>query len=512
VSGAPEIDDLRPIADELGLKLSNEDLGSYAALLGGLWPSLDELTAVHEREVGRPAMPERSWQRPSHAENPYGAWQCLTSIRSGSEGRLAGLRVAIKDNVCVAGVPMDNGSSLLQGYVPDRDATVVTRLLDAGAEIAGKAVCEDSCLAASSDTAITGPVLNPWDTEHCTGGSSSGCGALLAAGGVDLAVGADQGGSIRMPAGWCGVVGLKPTYGLVPYTGAVSMDIPIDHLGPMARTTREIAVLLEVLAGPDGLDPRQPPSLVGQRYEQALTGDCRGLRIGVVREGFGVAGQSEEVVDDAIRSALERLAEAGAVVGSVSVPEHRIAADIVPASMLIGVTSQLLTGNGASLNHPGPYDLSLMRAVLKGRRGRAAELAPTVKMALLGGSYLLAADGGMAYATAQNLVPWLRASYDRALADHDVLVMPTQPMRATRIIPPDAPLIERVVHAMTGVANTAQFNVTGHPALSVPAALIDGLPIGMMVIGARGQDATVLRAADAWEQVRGPFPTPPKAA
>jgi amidase len=151
-----------------------------------------------------------------------------------------------------------------------------------------------------------------------------------------------------------------------------------------------------------------------------------------------------------------------------------------------------------------------MRAVLAGLRTRSAELAPTVKMALLGGSYLLAADGGMAYATAQNLVPWLRTAYDRALADYDVLVMPTQPMRATLLSPPDTALIERVVHAMTGVANTAQFNVTGHPALSVPAALIEGLPIGMMLVGARGQDATVLRAGDAWEQIRGPFPTPPR--
>ena len=509
MSAAPGVGDLRPIAVELGLRLDDAELADFVTLLSGLWPSLDELMAVANRELDGSTPPVRDWQRPSAADNRFGAWQCTTSIRSSSNGRLEGLRVAIKDNVCVAGLPMDNGSALLQGYVPERDATVVTRLLAAGAEIAGKAVCEDSCLAASSDTAITGPVLNPWDTDRCTGGSSSGCGALLAAGEVDLAVGADQGGSIRMPASWCGVVGLKPTYGLVPYTGAVSMDVPIDHLGPMARTTRAVAIMLEVLAGSDSIDPRQQPLPVVQPYEQALTGDCRGLRIGVLEQGFGIDGQSESAVDDAIRFAVEQMRRAGAVVGSISVPEHRIAADIVPASMLIGVTSQLVSGNGAGLNHAGPYDTHLMRALLAGRRSRAAELAPTVKMALLGGSYLLRADGGMAYATAQNLAPWLRAAYDRALAEYDVLVMPTQPMRATRLSPPDTPTVERVIHAMTGVANTAQFNVTGHPALSVPAALIEGLPIGMMIIGSRGDDATVLQAADAWEQVRGPFPVPP---
>ncbi len=174
--------------------------------------------------------------------------------------------MAIKDNVCVAGVPMMNGSATLEGYVPEVDATIVTRTLDAGATIVGKAVCEDLCFSGGSHTAATGPVLNPRAPGRSAGGSSCGSAALLAAGEVDLAIGGDQGGSIRMPAGWCGVVGHKPTYGLVPYTGVFPIELTLDHTGPMAATVADVALYLEVLAGADGLDPRQPSVVPTEAY------------------------------------------------------------------------------------------------------------------------------------------------------------------------------------------------------------------------------------------------------
>jgi len=157
---------------------------------------------------------------PDEADNPLGAWYVRTEVRGADDGPLAGRTVAIKDNTAVAGVPMMNGSRTLEGFVPSRDATVVSRLLAAGATIAGKAVCEDLCFSGGSHTSATGPVRNPWDPTRTTGGSSSGSAALVAAGEVDLALGGDQGGSIRMPAAFSGIVGHKPTHGLVPYTGA----------------------------------------------------------------------------------------------------------------------------------------------------------------------------------------------------------------------------------------------------------------------------------------------------
>ncbi len=172
--------------------------------------------------------------------------------------------MALKDNVALAGVPMMNGASTLEGFVPASDATIVTRMLDAGATILGKAVCEHFCLSGGSHTSDPGPVHNPHRIGYSAGGSSSGSGALVAAGEVDLAIGGDQGGSIRIPASYCGIVGMKPTHGLVPYTGVMPIETTIDHTGPMTASVGDNALLLEVLAGPDGLDPgnmrrRSPP-------------------------------------------------------------------------------------------------------------------------------------------------------------------------------------------------------------------------------------------------------------
>src|SRR5947199_9378368 len=184
---------------------------------------------------------------------------------------------------------MMNGTSVLEGYVPEVDATIVTRILNAGGTILGKAVCESLCFSGGSHTSDTGPVRNPYDVSRTTGGSSSGSAALVAAGEVDLAIGGDQGGSIRIPSCWCGVYGLKPTYGLVPYTGVFPIELTLDHVGPIARSASDAALLLEAIAGPDGLDPRQPANLRPTAYTQALTGETPGLRLGLVPEGFGGA-------------------------------------------------------------------------------------------------------------------------------------------------------------------------------------------------------------------------------
>ena len=161
----------------------------------------------------------------------------------------------MKDNICLAGVPMMNGASTLEGYVPDVDATVVQRILDAGGTIVGKSVCEYFCFSGGSHTSSSGPVHNPHRQGYSAGGSSSGSAALVAAGEVPMALGGDQGGSIRMPASFCGIYGMKPTHGLVPYTGIMPIELTIDHTGPMTATVEDNALLLEVLAGPDGLDP-----------------------------------------------------------------------------------------------------------------------------------------------------------------------------------------------------------------------------------------------------------------
>ena len=180
-----------------------------------------------------------------------------TMVEGAADGKLKGKTVVLKDNIMLAGVPMMNGAATLEGYVPDIDATVVQRVLDAGGTIVGKAHCEYFCLSGGSHTNATGPVHNPHKMGYSAGGSSSGSAVLVALGEVDMALGGDQGGSIRMPSSFCGIYGMKPTHGLVPYTGIMPIEIYVDHTGPMTANVTDNALLLEVLAGPDGYDPRQ---------------------------------------------------------------------------------------------------------------------------------------------------------------------------------------------------------------------------------------------------------------
>src|SRR5512133_1162350 len=281
----PTVADLRQAAQKLGMNPSDDYLNAVEQIITPLANAYAMLDATPD-ELPAVKYPRGQFHRPSAEENPHGAWYIKTSIKGKPGGKLSGRRVALKDNVCLAGVPMMIGAQLLEGYVPDVDATVVERILDAGGEIAGKAVCEYYCVSGGSHTSATGPVHNPRKPGYSAGGSSSGSAALVACGEVDMAIGGDQAGSIRIPASYCGIVGLKPTYGLVPYTGIGPLEFTLDACGPMTMNVADNALLLEVIAGPDGLDPRQHGAKV-ERYTQALGQDVKGLRIGVLKEGFG---------------------------------------------------------------------------------------------------------------------------------------------------------------------------------------------------------------------------------
>jgi amidase len=506
----PSAADIDAAARHFGFHLDAAAQQGYLATLGYTLSSYDVVDELYDK-LARPQAPERAYRFPEPGDNPLGAWYVTAEVSSGGDGPLSGRTVAIKDNIAVAGIPMMNGSRAVEGFVPSRDATVVERLLAAGATIAGKSVCEDLCCSGSSFTSASGPVRNPWDATRETGGSSSGSGALVAAGEVELAVGGDQGGSIRIPASLCGIVGHKPTHGLVPYTGAFPIERTIDHLGPMTRTVADAALLLTVLAGSDGKDPRQPRELAYVDYMAALTGEVAGLRVGVVTEGFGQPGALPEA-DELVRSAARRFTEIGCTVGEISVPWHHLALHVFTVIFTDGATYQMMDGNGYGLGVEGLYDPELMAHFARQRAVNADQLASTIKASALCGHHGLNALGGVSYAKARNLLPHARAGYDDALAQYDVLVMPTVPGTADTLPaggPQDVALLER---ALGKALNTAPFDVTGHPAISVPAGLVDGLPVGMMIIGKRFDDATVLRVADVFESLCGGFPAPPELA
>lgn len=494
----PNIDELRKIAKSLSLNLSDNDLEFFLENMKGALDSYDIVDQLPDY------LPDVKYERspgvrPSQDENPLNAWYVKTNIIGAKRGKLFGKTVAIKDNIAVAGVQMMNGASALEGYMPEIDATVVTRLLDAGAIIKGKAQCEYYCLSGGSHTSAQGYVRNPNNKAHSTAGSSSGCAALVANGDVDLAIGGDQGGSIRTPSSYCGIVGLKPTWGLVPYTGAMPIELTIDHLGPMTRTVEDNALMLEVIAGTDGLDPRQDSKAKAQRYTKALGRDCKGLKIGVLKEGFG-HHNSEADVEDSVRNAAEQFKKLGAQVQEVSVPMHKVGPDIWLVLAFEGATEQLMKGNSHGFNWKGLYLPSMIEAHAAWRQ-KSHLLSDTVKSTVLTGEYMIQSGRGKHYAKAQNLTRQLKAEYDKVLIDFDILLMPTTPLKAPPLPPEkNAPRELIMQRATENMANTFPFDLTSHPALQLPCGISEGLPIGMMLVGRHFDEMTLYRAGHAFEQ------------
>ncbi|MBI2994214.1 MAG: amidase [Gammaproteobacteria bacterium] len=492
----PGVKQLRDVAARLGFNLREEAARSLLSYTRGFsdayaWldSQVDELPPIK--------YPKRNHRRPSPEENPHGAWYLLTEIQGSGSGPLRGRRVALKDNIFIANVPLMNGAGFLEGTIPEFDATVVTRLLDAGADIRGKAVCEFLCVSGGSATASTGIVRNPFNPEFSAGGSSSGSAALVASGAVDMSLGCDQAGSIRIPSSWCGVYGLKPTHGLVPYTGILGMDSTLDYVGPITANVADNALLLEVLAGPDGLDGRQRNVRV-QRYTHALGKDIAALRIGVLKEGFGQAG-SEADVDECVRAAATRLAELGAVVQEVSVPLHGPGVAIWSGVISDGLRDTLHR-NGQAGNTDGVYSQAIHRA-MDGWEKHLGDFPANAQLFVLLGEYLEQYRGRY-YAKARNLVRRLRRAYDATLEQNDLLLMPTTVQKAMRNPATQAELTaEEMMHgAFNTISNTCQFDVTGHPALSIPCGVRGGLPVGMMLVGRHFEETLIYRAAHALEQ------------
>ncbi|MCF7700910.1 amidase [Loktanella sp. M215] len=492
----PTLSQMKEVVSELGMSMSDARVQEF---LDVMQPTLDAYDLVDSLPDYLPPVlyPRTSGYRPTAEENPMNAWYVRTEIKGAPRGPLVGRSVALKDNVCLAGVPMMNGSATLKGYTPDLDATVVTRLLDAGATIMGKAHCEAFCLSGGSHTNATGPVHNPHKHGYSAGGSSSGSGALVGAGQVDMAIGGDQGGSIRMPASFCGCYGMKPTHGLVPYSGIMPIETTIDHTGPLTQNVMDNALMLEVIAGADGLDPRQY-DVKTDKYTAAVGRGVSGLRIGVIKEGFGQVG-AEQDVNDKVRAAAETLRRLGAVVDEISVPWHLHGVAIWTPIALEGLTQQMMLGNGMGTGWEGLYTTSLLE-FHSNWRTRADELSDSLKISMLIGQYHLKHTRGRYYAKAQNLSRQLRDEFNKVFASYDLLLTPTTPMKAPPLPPADASLELYIQRAFEMITNTAPFDVTGHPAMSVPCGMSDGLPVGLQIVGRRYDESTIYRAASAFEQ------------
>ncbi len=398
------------------------------------------------------------------------------------------------------------GSFALEGCVADFDATVVTRVLQEGGTIIGKNVMNGLSGGFGTGGGIGdyGRPLNPHNYDHVTGGSSSGSAAAVAAGEVDISFGGDQGGSIRIPAAFCGIVGHKPTFGLVSHFGiGFGSDQSIDYTGPMTRTVEDAAAALQATAGYDPYDPRQTRDVPSSMDVLGRLADgVSGLRIGVLQEGFDDA---EVDVRDLVMAAVDVLAQAGATISEVSIPEHHAIRTAQAALTGEGALALFKTGFFGAFTRTY-YPASIIAAVNKLWASQADVLAPRSKLALIAAELSRRNYHGRVYAKAQNVRPTYIKAYDAALADVDVLVMPTCLMTAPKNHTPGSYLeaVEDNLETMhsRGSRNTLPFNYTGHPALALPVGKSSaGLPVSMQLVGRFFDDPLLMRVAYAYQHL-----------
>ncbi|KAI5834251.1 amidase signature enzyme [Schizophyllum commune Tattone D] len=519
--------DLREASQRLGLTIKEEETEDYLKLMGQFKQSLDMVMSFpdHLPPVDYDVFPRYNIRVPSDAENALKGWATKVSVSGRRGGCLEGKTICLKDNICLAGVPCQFGTDVVSDFVPSTDATIVTRILEAGGNIIGKATCENMSHGAASDSSPGRPVENPYAKGFSAGGSSSGCGALIGSGEVDMGMGGDQGGSVRLPAAFCGLVGLKPTLGLVPYTGVLSSEASVDYVGPMTRTVLDNALLLEIVAGYDGIDDRQlgaPARAFVPHYANDVLSSRRpeyplmGTRIGILQQGIELP-RLQPQVGRLFELAVQRFRHLGAQVTPVSVPRHR---EILPATTVINKMGSSQTRIGRQCQRRALYLNEYFEKLLPWDQAKWDRAHTYVKNTSLCAEY---AWGGAclryatAYGRAVNQIRKLKEEYDAVLKECDVLIMPTVPFTAKRHSNPDGGPWHTHDHYAGIIANTSQFNGTGHPALSIPMGVAPPmddfilspsdkdirLPVGLQIVGNLWDEGTVYRVADAWERSAG---------
>ena len=403
---------------------------------------------------------------------------------------LLGVPIALKDNICTAGMQTTAGSRVLEHYLPPYSAAVVERLEQAGAVIVGKTNCDEFAMGSSTEHSAFGPSRNPWDPERIPGGSSGGSAVAVAADMVPLSLGSETGGSIRQPAALCGVLGLKPTYGRVSRYGLIAFGSSLDQIGPFARSARDMAALLGVIAGHDARDATSAHDAVPD-YTGGLTGDIAGLRVGVPRALMddGV----EPGVRQAFDAALAEMTAAGAVLTDIALPHASLA---IPVYYLVAnaeASSNLARYDGVRYGTRADAG-SLTEMYYRTRARFGAE----VKRRIMIGTYVLSAGYYDAYyVKAQQVRTLIRKDYDEAFARVDVVALPTSPTVAFRLGARTADPIQMYLADVF----TAAANLAGLPAISIPCGLTDErLPVGIQLTGRPFAEGTLLRAADVLER------------
>lgn len=409
----------------------------------------------------------------------------------GTRGLLFGLPIGIKDNIVTDGVTTTCASQFLRNFNPVYDATVVRKLKEAQAVSIGKLNMDEFAMGGSNENSSFHPTYNPWNPEYVPGGSSGGSAAAVAAGEVYFSLGSDTGGSIRQPASYCGIVGLKPTYGLVSRFGLVAFASSLDQIGPLTKNVEDSAYLLQAIAGHDPADSTSANVEIPD-YLSALTGDIKGLRVAIPKEYLGEG--IDPKVRDAVLSALKVLEGLGAVVEEVSLPhsEYAVATYYLLASSEASSNLARFDGVRYGVRAADPKNLLDLY-----HTSRSEGFGPEVKRRIMLGTYALSSGYYDAYyLKAQKVRTLIKQDFDKVFENYDVVIGPTVPTTAFKVG-------SQVDDPMTMYLNdilTIPVNLAGVPAISVPCGLADGMPVGLQIIGKPLDESTVLRVAHAYEQ------------
>ncbi|MCS7461385.1 Asp-tRNA(Asn)/Glu-tRNA(Gln) amidotransferase subunit GatA [Paenibacillus doosanensis] len=411
--------------------------------------------------------------------------------KSDERGLLFGLPIGIKDNIVTEGVTTTCASQFLRNFNPVYDATVVRKLKEAQAVSVGKLNMDEFAMGGSNENSSFHTTYNPWNTEYVPGGSSGGSAAAVAAGEVYFSLGSDTGGSIRQPAAYCGIVGMKPTYGLVSRFGLVAFASSLDQIGPLSKNVEDSAYLLQAIAGHDPQDSTSANVNIPD-YLSALTGDVQGLRIAVPKEYMGEGIDPQ--VREAVVSALKVLEGLGAVVEEVSLPhtEYAVASYYLLASS--EASSNLARFDGVRYGVRADNPKNLLDLYLK---SRSEGFGPEVKRRIMLGTYSLSSGYYDAYyLKAQKVRTLIKQDFDKVFEQYDVVIGPTAPTTAFKV----GSQVDDPITMYLNDILTIPVNLAGIPAISVPCGLADGLPVGLQIIGKALDESTVLRVAHAYEQ------------
>ncbi|MGB9792149.1 MAG: Asp-tRNA(Asn)/Glu-tRNA(Gln) amidotransferase subunit GatA [Thermacetogeniaceae bacterium] len=416
--------------------------------------------------------------------------------RAGEKLRpLAGIPVGIKDNICTKGIRTTCSSRMLENFVPPYNATVIERLDAEGAVITGKLNMDEFAMGSSTENSAFFPTRNPWNLECVPGGSSGGPAAAVAAGEAVYALGSDTGGSIRQPASLCGIVGLKPTYGLVSRYGLVAFASSLDQIGPLTKDVRDCALVLNAIAGHDPRDSTSAPYDVPD-YTAFLTGDIKGVRIGVPREFFGEG--LDPRVEDAVRKAIDRLADLGATVDECSFPYVEYALPVYYIIAPAEASSNLARYDGVCYGYRAmPESGKRYDIVEMYMKTRSEGFGAEVKRRIMLGTYALSSGYYDAYyLKALKVRTLIKNDFDRLFEQFDVLVSPTSPTPAFRLGEKAGDPLSMYLSDIY----TIPVNLAGIPAISLPCGFVDGLPVGLQIMGPAFGEGTILNVAYAFEQ------------